>query len=263
MKRFYISTSLVLFLMSCNEKKSAIQPDLAIDSIPKTTVVKPEKISNEPFFVAVGTEPFWTIELTADSLKYITPDQNHNFAMAYKESSKKKKDTLIFEAENDLRTLTLKVFKQNCSDGMSDKKFDYASLVSLLLKKESKPILLNGCGSYAIDKRLDGKWNVVELAGERLNAEKLKDKKLPEIEFNIVENRFAAFAGCNRIGGELESEKDSFVFKDVVATQMMCDNIKIEESLMEALQAANKIEIREKRLYLLNFEGTKAVLEKQ
>lgn len=263
MKSFYISISAVFFLLSCDKKNTNDQPDARQDSIPKTTAVKSEKVNEAPYFVAVGTEPFWTIELTSDSLKYITPEQTNNFAMAYEETSQKNVDTIFVEAKDEMRTLSLKIFKQNCSDGMSDKKFNYGSLVSLRLENNAKPMILKGCGSYVIDKRLDGKWSVVELAGQRLKAENLKDKKLPEIEFKIAENRFGAFAGCNRIGGELESGKDSFTFKDVVATQMMCENIKVEESLMEALQNANKIEIREQRLYLLNFEGTKAVLEKQ
>lgn len=258
---YSFAAAVLLLTVSCDRKKAEVQSEQR-DTIPKTAEVKLPDQKSKPFLSLVGTEPFWNIEFTNDSLHYTSPNPEDEFKIAYKESVSEDSNVRKFEAQDESKKISIVLNKENCSDGMSDRKFRYSANVSILKTGSDSPLSLKGCGDYVVDEDLDGKWFVVEIAGQKLKAENLKNKELPEVTFNVRERRFTASAGCNGIGGELNPGQESFNFAEVVATQMMCENIKVEENLLEALNATKKLERRDDRLYLLDIDGTKAVLSK-
>ena len=259
-----IITIFVLSILFVNCKpKPAKTETSTVDSV---VAKKPEvaTISEAPstvFFKAVGTEPFWGIEISDDFIKFTAKEEKDNFSLSYEEPQKAMDaNVTLYRAKSDKINLEITIQQGKCSDGMSDKVFDYSVKVSLK-RGEQKELLLSGCGNYSIDYRLHDIWALEELEGKRINPEDFK-KGVPNLEIYAEEARFSGMAGCNQMGGKLYSEKDLLRFIDVFTTEMMCDNYETEKILVKALQSTTRYELKNGKLYLLNPEGTKAIFRK-
>lgn len=89
---------------------------------------------------ALGTEPFWSVELTADHLAYTSPDGG--------ETTASRPDMVLqgtvasFEGVTDKgSTLSLTLTATECSDGMSDRTYPLTAIVKLGDR------LLTGCAA--------------------------------------------------------------------------------------------------------------------
>jgi heat shock protein HslJ len=105
-------------------------------------------------------------------------------------------------------------------------------------------LVLGGCKSQknmAGANELNGEWNVVELPGISLGEKK------PTITFNIQENKVAAYAGCNRMAGTVQSGAASaggLKISNLISTKMFCMNdMATEAALAKALEAVATFEI--------------------
>lgn len=251
-----------LLFVNC-KPKPAQKETSTVDSV---VITKPEvaKISEAPstvFFKALGTEPFWGIEISEDSIKFTTPEEKDNFSLSYEKPQKAMDaNVILYRAKSDKINLEVTIQQGKCSDGMSDKTHNYS--VKVFIKRgDQKELLLNGCGNYIIDYRLHDIWALEELEGKKINPEEFK-KGVPNLEIYAEEARFSGMAGCNQMGGKLFSEKELLRFTDVFTTEMMCENYETEKVLVKALQSTTKYELKNNKLYLLNPEGTKAVFKK-
>ena len=74
-------------------------------------------------FEAVGTEPFWAVQVRADSLRLSRPDYAEMIVAAPKLQWRGK--TRIWTTEN----LTVSIAPGACSDGMSDRAYVYVAQV--------------------------------------------------------------------------------------------------------------------------------------
>ncbi len=262
-KQFIITLTALSFLCINCKPKSAEKEVSGVDSLStaKDTAVSIKKIGGI-FFKATGTEPFWGIEIAEDSLRFTSPDEKKNFAVAYK-APVKAMDASVISYQSGSESISLKVTIQQgkCSDGMSDKEHSYKVSVSLKRAGDKDFTALEGCGNYIVDYRLHDIWALEELEGKKVSREDF-DKELPNIEINSAEASFIGFAGCNRMGGKLFSEKDLLRFTDIFTTEMMCPNYDKEKQLVKALQSTTRFEIKNNRLYLFNPDGTKAIFRK-
>lgn len=80
---------------------------------------------------------------------------------------------------------------------------------------------------------LAGKWNIV-----KFGANEVARDSASFIAFDIDSMRMSASAGCNGIGGEISrtgSNADFIAFENVLATQMMCENMQNEAMLLDAV----------------------------
>lgn len=252
----------VLFLFANCKPKPA---DTEVSKTDSISVEKPvaEKVEepNLVYFKALGTEPFWGIEVSKDSIKFTSPEKDQNFSVAFvKPNRAMDANILNYKVKKDSISLEFTVTQGNCSDGMSDKVHKY-SVKGILKRGDAKEQILNGCGNYIIDYRLHDIWALEEVEGKKINPEDFK-KGVPNLEIYAEEARFSGSAGCNQMGGKLFSENDLLRFTDIVNTEMMCDNYETEKTLVKALQSTTRFELKENKLYLFNPEGTKAVFRK-
>lgn len=96
--------------------------------------------------------------------------------------------------------------------------------------------LLMSCGSgknsvAVVD--FSGEWNIVEVNGEKVSAE-----NTPFLGFDNAEHRLYGNAGCNRLMGTFNLDTlnaGKISFGQVGATRMMCPDMKVEQSVLEAL----------------------------
>lgn len=253
--------ALVFLFANCKPKPSEAEVSKTDSiSVEKSTAEKPEE-SKLAYFKAVGTEPFWGIEISKDSIKFTVPEKNQNFAVAFvKPNRAMDANILNYRVKMDSISLEFTVTQGDCSDGMSDKVHKY-SVKGILKRADAKEQILTGCGNYIIDYRLHDIWALEEVEGKKIDPEDFK-KGVPNLEIFTEEARFSGLAGCNSIGGKLFFENDLLRFTDIVTTEMMCDNFKTEKTLVKALESTTRYELKDNKLYLFNPEGTKAIFRK-
>ena len=255
--------SISVLFSNCKPKpveKEVVKSDSIVKENPETvatTYKEPSKV----FFNASGTEPFWGIELSEDSIKFTAPEKEKNFALAYVKPDKAMDANVVsYKVKTAAIELKFTIQQGKCSEGMSDNAYGYVVKASLKRGTE-KEQLLEGCGNYIIDYRLHDIWALEQLEGKKIKAEDFKNG-VPNLEIYAEEARFSGMAGCNQMGGKLFSEKDLIRFTDIAITELKCENYQTEKALVKALQSTTRYELKENKLYLFNPEGTKAVFRK-
>jgi uncharacterized membrane protein len=119
----------VLALAACSPSEESDQPD------------QPDAPSEQPAPVlggvdlgqpvrALGTEPFWSVELTGTELVYTTPDSPEQ--RAPQPNPVAQGTTATYEAETaDGTDLRVTLIATECSDGMSDRTYPLTAMVKV------------------------------------------------------------------------------------------------------------------------------------
>ena len=87
-------------------------------------------------------------------------------------------------------------------------------------------------GSQTDAKQLEGKWNVVEVKGEKVNSE-----NTPFMEFDMKENKLHGNAGCNIFNTSVTLDaKDVSALKleDGMTTMMSCPDMDMETKILQS-----------------------------
>ncbi len=95
---------------------------------------------------------------------------------------------------------------------------------------------------------INGKWEFISIS----DADSLlkNSERKPYINFHEGESRFSGYAGCNRMMGGYEVAGDSLVLSQVAATRMLCEEMRIEDTLLEKISGKS---------FYLDFESTKQI----
>ncbi|MBD8488754.1 copper resistance protein NlpE N-terminal domain-containing protein [Echinicola sp. CAU 1574] len=219
---------------------------------------KPEnfnmKLKEKSFvgFKASGNEPFWSVEM--DFHKNITfkPMEGEPITVPLTKPVRPQDvNAVTYRAETEKGSLQVTIFKEPCQDTMSGKEFGHRVTVRVKVGDEQEYKEYSGCGDYQGDYRLNDIWVLESINGEVF----MKEGKSPNLEFNLMENRFYGFGGCNRINGNITLENQKVTFGKVVSTQMACPNLEKEGVFLKKLndQTYDFI-ISEGRLTLSNEE---------
>ena len=102
---------------------------------------------------AVGTEPFWSLTITRDRIVY--DDAEDRETIVRKPRAQSVNGNLVYRT----RALTVVIRNQECSDGMSERRF--ADTVRVKIGRR----MLSGCGrAYPDARSLDGsEWRVASV----------------------------------------------------------------------------------------------------
>lgn len=88
------------------------------------------------------------------------------------------------------------------------------------------------------------KWRLIELRGTKIENTNFT------LDF-FEENRFAAFAGCNNLGGEYKVENTfKITFSKVISTMMACEDMKTEQEFSKVLEMTDNFIVDGKILSL-------------
>lgn len=95
--------------------------------------------------------------------------------------------------------------------------------------KESTTVEFNGItykghGGSIIDKRLHNSWILESLDDDKINKIDYKNG-LPNLNFNLIENRMNGFDGCNGLGSEIKILGNRIQFGPIYSTLKACPNI--------------------------------------
>lgn len=84
------------------------------------------------------------------------------------------------------------------------------------------------------------KWQLIEVDGKAVPAQ--VNGRVPHLQFE--DNRYAANAGCNTLGGEVHiTGKNKIKFGQGMSTMMACPDLDIEQSLSKAIIAVDSYTI--------------------
>ena len=94
--------------------------------------------------------------------------------------------------------------------------------------------MMISCSEAKTDaKKLEGKWNVVEVKGEKILKE-----GLPYMEFDMAQNKLHGNAGCNMFNTTITldaNDVSSITIAPGAATMMACPDMSTEDEIMKAM----------------------------
>ena len=100
--------------------------------------------------------------------------------------------------------------------------------------------MLQACSEVKTDvKKLEGKWNIIEVKGKKLLME-----GLPSMEFDMQEGKIYGNAGCNLFNSTIELNADdvSLITINPGATTMMaCPDMETEDAILKAMNDVKRV----------------------
>ena len=123
-------------------------------------------------------------------------------------------------------------------------------LLTLIMVSCSNKTINKNENSKEVATKIDSKnlfktkWKLIELRGNKIENTKFT------LDF-FEENRFAAFAGCNNLGGEYKVENTfKITFSKVISTRMACEDMKTEQEFSKVLEMTDNFIVDGKILSL-------------
>ncbi len=220
------------------------------------------KSKPEGYFKAVGTEPFWRLEISEERIRFQGTDPEDEFTTAHVEPVFAMDAAVkTYRMNSDNGEMIITIYRQNCSDQMSDQPYGYRVDVDIRKSTQKEQVHYSGCGNYTADYRLFDLWLLEEVEGRKVSAENFTGE-IPLLEINASEKKFSGYGGCNRISGTLFQERERLRFTDIRSTKMACGAGNMENVFLKALQSSTGYKIKHNRLYLINPDGIKVILKK-
>lgn len=154
---------------------------------------------------AVGTEPFWSLTIGRDRIVY--DDIEDRETVVRKPRAQTANGNLVYRT----RAMTVVIRNQECSDGMSDRRF--ADTVRLKIGRR----MLTGCGrAYPDARSLDGsEWRIASVGGQSVT--------LPRpATIAFTEDRVSGWTGCNRFTGGYTLQSGRLSTPRLAMTRVAC-----------------------------------------
>lgn len=124
--------------------------------------------------------------------------------------------------------------------------------------------MMISCSEAKVDaKNLEGKWNVIEVKGEKILKE-----GLPYMEFDMAQKKLHGNAGCNMFNTTVtldDNNVSSITIAPGAATMMACPDMATEDAIMKAMGDVNAVKAgsSESEMLLVDKDGnTLLVLSK-
>ena len=220
------------------------------------------KSKTEGYFKAIGTEPFWGLEISEEMIRFQGIEAGSEFTAPHIEPIRAMDANVkLYRVNTESGEIEVTISMQNCSDGMSDNKHDYKVDLNLRRNNQKENVNYSGCGNYIADYRLFDIWLLEELEGKNVTLADFA-KEIPLLEINSSEKKFIGYGGCNRVSGTIFQERELLRFTDIISTRMACGETNMENIFLKALQSSTGYKIKNNRLYLTNPDGMKTIFKK-
>lgn len=157
-------------------------------------------------YMALGTEPGWTLEITPERLNYAGEYGETKIAVPNPGA------TLSMNGETYAGGRLAVVIKHSaCSDGMSDRR--YADTVRVIADGKR----VEGCGGKILppDTLAGSSWTFVSIGGVPVASE-----RPTSLAFDGA--RLSGSAGCNRFSGPYTADGRTLTAGPLIATEMAC-----------------------------------------
>ena len=198
-------------------------------------------------YMALGTEPGWTLEITPSRLNY-DGDYGETKIMVPNPGAK-----ASFNGERYATgRLTVDITHAECSDGMSDRR--YRDTVTVTADGKT----VKGCGGKILPPtELAGtNWTFVSIGGVAVAAD-----RPTALQFDG--NRLSGSAGCNRFSGTYKVDGGTLKAGPLMATEMACPGMELEQAFFKLMESPVSLTFADDgTLVLTGSEGRTAVLRR-
>lgn len=100
--------------------------------------------------------------------------------------------------------------------------------------------MMFACSDVKTDaKKLEGKWKVVEVKGE-----KLVEEGLPQMNFNMAEKKLHGNTGCNLFNTTITLDSDdvsAITIAPGASTMMACPNMDVETLVLQSMEQVRSV----------------------
>lgn len=240
----YIFLFLLFFIFSCSSK---IQTS---ERVSEATLIKSK---NAGYFQAKGTEPFWSLEIAENQIRFKEANAENEINISHVEPIKAMDANIKrYRSVSEEQEIMIIIEQKDCSVNRSDNN-NYTYQVKVELKKKNQTAFTTfyGCGNYIADYRLYDNWVLEELKGKKVGKDNF-EKEVPILEINASDKKVMGYAGCNRMNGTLFQERELLRFINIISTRMACSQANLEQEYLKCLQSSTRYEIKNNRLYLAN-----------
>ena len=157
-------------------------------------------------YMALGTEPGWTLEITPERLNY-AGDYGETVIAVPNPGAQVTTGGKRYAADR----LTVEVTSGPCSDGMSDR--TYADTVTVTADGKT----VKGCGGGLLppDALAGTSWTFVSIAGVPVAPDR-------PTSLAFESDRLSGSAGCNRFSGSYSVADGTLTAEPLMATEMAC-----------------------------------------
>jgi heat shock protein HslJ/uncharacterized membrane protein len=178
-----------------------------------TPQVPGEKPAPSTAYMAIGTEPGWTLEITPERLTY-AGDYGETRIAVPNPGAAPSMNGKTYAAGR----LSVVIKHAPCSDGMSDRR--YADTVRVIADGKRA----QGCGGAILppDTLAGSNWTFVSIGGTPVTAD-----RPTSLAFDGT--RLSGSAGCNRFGGSYKVEDSTLSAGPLAATLMACPGPAMEQ----------------------------------
>jgi len=174
-------------------------------------------------YMALGTEPGWTLEITPDRLNY-NGDYGETKIMVPNPGGGLDPHSRSYTTDR----LKVMIVRRECSDGMSDRR--YADTVTVVADGKT----VKGCGGKILPPTgLAGtSWTFVSIGGTAVATD-----RPTSLQFEGA--RLSGSAGCNRFSGGYSVDGTTLRAGPLMATEMACPGVGMtQEAAFFKLMAA-------------------------
>ena len=104
-------------------------------------------------------------------------------------------------------------------------------------------------------KQLNGDWNVIEVKGEKVEAE-----TLPQMSFDMNENKLHGTTGCNLFNTTVEVDKEDVSALKIAqgaTTMMACPDMELETKVLQSMDKVKAVKAgkSENEMLLVDQDG--------
>ncbi|MBE1527787.1 heat shock protein HslJ [Sphingopyxis sp. OAS728] len=221
---------------------------LALAACAPAAEAPPQSPGEQPAaYMALGTEPGWTLEITPSRLNF-DGDYGETKIMVPNPGAKPS-----FNGERYVTgRLTVDITHTECSDGMSDRR--YRDTVTVTADGKT----VKGCGGKILPPtELAGtNWSFVSIGGVAVTAD-----RPTALQFDG--NRMSGSAGCNRFSGTYSVDGRTLKAGPLMATEMACPGMELEQAFFKLMASPVSLTFADDgTLILTGSEGRTAVLKR-
>lgn len=221
---------------------------LALAACAPVSDTPPQGPGDQPAaYMALGTEPGWTLEITPSRLNY-DGDYGATKIMVPNPGAKSSTNWRTYATDR----LSVVIQKAKCSDGMSDRL--YSDTVRVVANGKS----VQGCGGAVLppDTLAGSNWTFVSIGGKPITSD-----RPTSLQFDG--DLLSGSAGCNRFSGRYSATDDMLTAGPLVATEMACPGMEVEQSFFKLMATPVRLTFGDDgTLILTGSEGRTAVLRR-
>lgn len=119
--------------------------------------------------------------------------------------------------------------------------------------------LLFSCSEAKTDaKKLEGKWNIIEVKGEKILKE-----GMPQMNFDMAEKKLHGNAGCNIFNTTVtldDNDVSAITIAPAATTMMACPDMETEDAILQAMGEVKSVKAGQNDNEMLLVDGSGNVL---